>query len=161
MPSKGILPQNIQTLIGEIGERQVLLQLSLRCRGTKWRVFLSLGEPGYDVLLLNQETHRELRIEVKARQRMYTTSRNPKSVGFVLTDVEHRACHFLIAYLLDDNSFYIVPKQDLKKAHSGDSVLWRFSFTVNVEGKPPEAVAKYWNAWQLIDQALDRITSDS
>lgn len=47
------LPQNIQALIGEIGEKQVLLRQSLLTLGTDWRVFRNLGEAGYDVLLLH------------------------------------------------------------------------------------------------------------
>lgn len=47
------LPQNIQSLIGEIGEKQVLLRQSLLTLDTDWQVFRDLGEAGYDVLLLH------------------------------------------------------------------------------------------------------------
>ena len=161
MPSKGILPQNIQTLIGEIGERQVLLQLSLPCRGTKWRVYLSPGEPGYGVLLRNQETQSEVLIQVKTLQRLHRLSPVADIVGSLLSNEEYFASDFLIGYWLEDNSFYIVPKQDLRKAHSGERVVWRFSFTVKAKAEAQSALARYRDAWQLIDPALDKITSDS
>lgn len=40
------LSQNIQTLIGEIGEKQVLLRLAIYCHGINWNVFHNLGESG-------------------------------------------------------------------------------------------------------------------
>lgn len=88
MPSKGILPQNIQTLIGEIGERQVMLRPCLLVHGTPWEAFHNLGEAGYDILLLNQTSGQRVRIEVKARQRMYTTGKARRTVLYFLTDGE-------------------------------------------------------------------------
>ena len=63
------LPQNIQALVGEIGERQVLLRLSiLSHQRPKWHAFRNLGESGYDVLLLNSGTDERICVEVKTRK---------------------------------------------------------------------------------------------
>jgi hypothetical protein len=64
------LPQNIQPLIGE---KQVLLRLSMLIHGTPSDVFHDLGEAGYDVLLQHPDTEHRIRIEVKTRQCMYVT----------------------------------------------------------------------------------------
>mgnify|MGYP005843222551 FL=1 len=144
------LPQNIQALIGEIGEKQVLLRLFLLVHGTPWEVFHNLGEAGYDVLLQRQDTGERIRIEVKTRQRMYTTSQRRGTVQFFLTDGEYKACDFMAACFLDHNGFYVVPKQDLKEAHSGRRTLWKFVLTVTKEGKPHPRFEKYRDAWHTL-----------
>ena len=144
------LPQNIQALIGDIGEKQVLLRLFLLVQDTPWEVFRNVGEAGYDILLLNPQTNERVRIEVKTRQRMYTTGKPDRPVHFRLTDGEYQACDSLVAYFLDRNAFYIVPKSDLKEAHSGNRTYWRFILTTNKQGKPHPRFAQYQDAWQNI-----------
>jgi len=144
------LPQNIQSLIGEIGEKQVLLRLFLLVQHTPWEVFRNVGEAGYDILLLNPESSERLRIEVKARQRLYTTGRPNSPIHFRLTDGEYQACDFLVACFLDLNAFYVVPKSDLKEAHSGSRTYWRFILTTNKQGEPHPRFTKYQDAWHTI-----------
>lgn len=144
------LPQNIQALIGEIGEKQVLLRLFLLAHNTRWEVFHNLGEAGYDLLLQHPDTGERIRIEVKTRQRMYTTSQRRGTVQFFLTDGEYKACDFLVACLLDHNGFYVVPKQDLKEAHSGPRTLWRFVLTMTKQGNPHPRFEKYRDAWHML-----------
>jgi len=144
------LPQNIQSLIGEIGEKQVLLRLFLLVQHTPWEVFHNLGEAGYDILLLNAESGARVRIEVKARQKMYTTSKHPQRVNFFLTDGEHQGCDFVVAYFLDHDGFYVVPKGDLKEAHSGEKIRWRFTLTLNKQGEPHPRFAQYRDAWHTL-----------
>lgn len=144
------LPQNIQALIGDIGEKQVLLRLFLLVQDTPWEVFRNVGEAGYDILLLNPQTNERVRIEVKTRQRMYTTGKPNRPVHFRLTDGEYQACDSLVAYFLDLNAFYIVPKSDLKEAHSGNRTYWRFILTTNKQGKLHPRFAQYQDAWQNI-----------
>ncbi len=146
---KGKLSQNIQALIGEIGEKQVLLRLLLRVQGKAWQVFHNLGEAGYDVLLFNPQSGDRLRIEVKTRQRIYTTGKPRNNVLFFLTDGEYQACDFLIACFLDHDGFYVVPKSDLKKASGGRR--WRFNLLLNSQGKPYPGCAKYIDAWHLLN----------
>jgi hypothetical protein len=111
------LPQNIQALIGEIGEKQVLLRLSLLVHQTEWRVFQNLGDAGYDLLLLKSHSGDQICIEVKTRQSLYTTGKKRNMLQYFLTDGEYQACDFLIAYDLEHNVFYIVPKRDLKRTN--------------------------------------------
>jgi len=141
------LPQNIQALIGDIGEKQVLLRLFLLVRGTPWEVFHNLGEAGYDLLLLNSKTSEWVRVEVKTRQRMYTTSKREGRVNFYLTDGEYRACDFMVACFLDRNEFYVVPKVDLKEAHAGENARWRFVLTLTKAGVPHPRFTRYREAW--------------
>ena len=99
MTSRKKLPQNIQALIGEIGEKQVLLRLYLLVHENSWDVFHNLGEAGFDVLLQNSTTGEKIRVEVKTRQKLYTTGKNIHRVHFFLTDGEYQACDYLIASL--------------------------------------------------------------
>jgi len=146
----GKLPQNVQALIGEIGEKQVLLRLFLLVQHTPWEVFHNLGEAGYDILLLNPENGERIRIEVKTRQRIYTTGKRHGMVHFFLTDGEYQACDFLVAYFMDHNGFYVVPKGDLKQARSGKRTRWRFTLTMNKQGEPPPRFAPYRDAWHTV-----------
>ena len=82
MTSRKKLPQNIQALIGEIGEKQVLLRLYLLVHENSWDVFHNLGEAGFDVLLQNSTTGEKIRVEVKTRQKLYTTGKNIQRVQF-------------------------------------------------------------------------------
>ena len=140
------LPQNIQALVGKIGEEQVLLRLALLTHQIpSWEVFYNLGQPGFDILLLNSSSGERICIEVKARQRLYSTATHKRSVIFQLTVSEYKACDYLIAYFLDHNDFYIVPKSDLKPISSGR--LWRFLLTLNASGKPHPRFEQYRNDW--------------
>ncbi len=144
------LPQNIQALIGEIGERQVLLRLFLLVQDTPWEVFRNLGEAGYDILLMNPESGERVRIEVKTRQRLYTTGGPNRPIHFRLTDGEYRSCDFLAAYSLDTNTFFIVPREHLKEAHAGVRTYWRFVLTTDKQGKPHPRFEQYRDAWHTI-----------
>lgn len=144
------LPQNVQALIGEIGEKQVLLRLFLLVHGTPWEVFHNLGEAGYDLLLQHPDTGERIRIEVKARQKLYTTGKRRLSVHFFLSDGEYAACDFLVAYFLDHNGFYVVPKADLKMARAAGRIRWRFTMTMNSQAEPHPRFEKYRNAWHTL-----------
>jgi hypothetical protein len=150
MPGQDKLPQNIHALIGEIGEKQVLLRLYLLTRGTDWNVFHNLGEAGFDLLLLNTVTNERLRIEVKTRQRLYSTGTHQDRVHFFLTDGEYKACDILIGYILDHDGFYIIPKACLKEAHSNENIRWRFTVTLNNSGQPHPGCRQYRGAWQAL-----------
>ncbi len=145
------LPQNIQALVGEIGEKQVLLRLAILTHQTPdWQVFHNLGEAGYDVLLLNSKTDERVRLEVKTRQRIYTTGKPRQSVNFFLTDGEYVACDFLIAYFVDHNGFYIIPKHELKQVNVNDETRWRFTLSMNKQGEPHPRFARVRDAWDVL-----------
>jgi hypothetical protein len=146
------LPQNIQALIGEIGERQVLLRLLLYTLEKPWQVFQNMNEFGFDILLVNTSTGREVRVEVKTRQRIYTTGKANRPVHFTLTNGEYRASDFLIAYFLDFNEFYVVPTEDLKKSRSGNKVLWKYILGILKDGTPSPVRERYLDRWDPIFQ---------
>ena len=155
MPS--ILPQNIQALIGEIGEKQVLLRLAILAHQVRgWDVFYNLGQSGYDVLLMNSRTRERICIEVKTRQKIYSTAKNVGRVQFYLTALEYEACDFLVAYFLDHNDFYIVPKSDLKSVSGGKR--WRFFLTFLKGGQPSPTLDKYRNNWGSIHKDFRKIS---
>jgi hypothetical protein len=143
------LPQNLVALVGEIGEKQVLLRLGMLCHQTLgWSVFHNLGEVGFDILLLNLQTNARIQIEVKTRQKMYTTGKNKQTIRFGLTRGEYHACDFLIAHFLDQNTFYIVPKHELKSV--ADERMWRFVLTLTKNGRPHPRFNSYLNAWNTL-----------
>ena len=148
------LSQNIQTLIGDIGEKQVLLRLAIYCHGTNWNVFNNLGESGYDLLLQNNVTSDRVRIEVKTRQKLFTTGKKKTRYQFMLTDIEYKSCDFLIAYVIDSNDFYIVPKKELKPTSSNGNPKWRFTLgNINEESKSKNV--KYRNVWDVLFAKID------
>ncbi|HEY0602115.1 MAG TPA: hypothetical protein VGD58_04345 [Herpetosiphonaceae bacterium] len=143
------LPQNIQTLVGEIGERQVLLRLAILCHKTPpWSVFHNLGEAGFDILLLNTQTNERIAIEVKTRQKLYTTGKHKNRIHFAMTNGEYSACDFLVAFFLDQNEFFVVPKTELKSVSQGK--LWRFLVTTNNSGRSHPRFDRFRNAWHLL-----------
>jgi hypothetical protein len=150
IPIKEKLSQNIQSLIGEIGEKQVLLRLSLLVQQTDWGVFYNLGEAGYDILLMNSRTGEKIRVEVKTRQKLHTTGKNIHLVQYFLTDGEYQACDFMIAYHLDQNGFFIVPKIDLKRASASGRTRWRFTLTLNKQGEHHRGKDQYYNSWHKL-----------
>lgn len=148
------LPQNIQALIGDIGEKLALLQLYFLVRGTPWQVYQNLCDPGYDILLSNPVSGESIRIEVKTRQRMQTTSKRPGRIHFTLTKLEHDTCDFLVAYLVDQNSFYIVSKGELREYHSKSDTLWKFILTLTKSGQAHPRFDRYRDAWTSIHSSF-------
>ena len=115
--NKEKLSQNIQHLLMEIGERMVLFRLFLLVKDTEWDVYQNLGESGCDLLLLNSLTNQKLKIEVKTRQRLYSTSEKSKLniSQYTLTENEYINCDYVVCYWLEENAFFIMPKSNLKK----------------------------------------------
>lgn len=101
------LPQNIQHLLMEIGERMVLFRLYILAKDTEWDVYQNLGEKGCDLLIVNGTTNNKIKIEVKTRQRLYTTSKKGKNrVQFTVTENEFNSCDFIAAYWVEENYFF-------------------------------------------------------
>ncbi|PIX25721.1 MAG: hypothetical protein COZ69_02395 [Deltaproteobacteria bacterium CG_4_8_14_3_um_filter_45_9] len=143
------LPQNIQDLVCDVGESQILLRLALlshQCRD--WEVFKNIGESGFDILLVNKTKSKRTAIEAKSRQRMFTTSKHRNVIHFTLTKKEYDNCDFLIAYYVDMNWFFIVPKADLKSVSGGKQ--WKFILTINKKGRPNKSAEGFIEAWHLM-----------
>lgn len=140
--------------MGEIGERQVLLRLYLLVRETPWQVYHNLCEPGYDVLLSNPESGESVRIEVKTRQRIHTPSRHKGTVHYTLTESEYKACDYVVAYLLDDASSYVVPISEVRETSADGRPRWRLTVSLDREGKANPQARQYLGAWSRIHPVL-------
>jgi len=149
MEARQKLPQNIHALIGEIGEKLVLLRLAVLCHQTAgWSVFQNIGEAGFAILLLNTVTNERRSIEVKTRQKLYTTGKNRQQVMFQMTVGEYQACDVLLACFLDTQTIYVIPKDELRQASGGQR--WRFVVTTNSQGLPHPRFKQFESAWHLI-----------
>lgn len=144
------LLQNIQSLTAEIGEKQVLLRFFLLVQNTPWQVFQNLGEASYSLLLLNTSTGDSIRVKVKTRQGMYVVGRPRRRIKFSLTEDEYQSCDFLVAYFMDDNAFYVVPKADLQELPPGSLARWRFTLELDRRREPIPECARYRDAWDSI-----------
>jgi len=143
------LPQNIVSLVGDVGEKQVLLRLAFMAhRNRKWQVFYNLGQAGFDILLRNNRNIEELHIEVKTRQNIFTTSKKSGRVMFQLSKNEYVACDYLIAYYLDKNQFFIVPKSELKPIQGGKR--YRFLVTYNSKGGLHPRFLEFLDKWDQL-----------
>ena len=152
--TKTILPQNIQALIGEIGEKQVLLRLAIITHGTSWEVFSNLGESGNDVLLFNSVLDKRIRIEVKTRQKLFTTGKSHRRAKYILTDKEYNACDFLVGYFIDNNGFYIVPKSDLRPVKANGKRYWCITLPPVRQGDLHLGDNRYLDAWSTLHPDL-------
>jgi hypothetical protein len=129
------LPQNINHLLMEIGEKSVTFRLFLLTRKLKkindeknlnkynssyWEVYPNLAESGCDVQLINHNNKgcNRLKIEVKTRQRLSTIHNGVKnrSFSFSVTENEFKNMDFLICYWFEKNSYFIIPKQIKEKS---------------------------------------------
>ena len=147
--AKKKLPQSMQALIGEIGEQVVLLRLAIFAHNHRgWQVFRNVGASGYDILLSGAKIRKPIKIEVKTRQRLHTTSKRPTIANFYLTRGERLASDFLIAYWLERGEFYIVPAKYLKPVRKGKS--YRFTVTLKKDNQPGDGSAGFLNKWALL-----------
>lgn len=146
------LPQNISHLIMEIGEKMVLFKLFLLVKDTDWEVYQNLGESGCDLVLLNNKDNRKLKIEVKTRQRLSSTSKGNelKTVHYTLTENEYLNCDFAICYWLENNSFFIVPKSELKQTRSKDKLVYKFIVRKLDDGNFNENGSRFLEKWETI-----------
>jgi hypothetical protein len=143
------LPYNILSLLGEIGEQQVLLRLAIFAHNNpNWQVFRNVGEAGYDIMLERKKPRKRIAIEVKTRQHIFTTSKHSHLVHFHLSQGEYDACDFLVGYYLDENQFFIIPKKELKPI--GTSPRWRYIVTYSRKGELHPKHRIFLNNWGLI-----------
>jgi hypothetical protein len=147
------ITQNMSESLGRIGEDSVVLQLSLLSLGKGWDVFRNINSPGYDVLLQHKARRKTIRIEVKTRQRIYTTSKHTP-VHFTLTENEYKSSDFVICYWWERNHYFVVPTSSPKisKVRSGTKILYKFIVRERKDGSFHETQEAYRNKWDLISK---------
>lgn len=150
--NKEKLPQNIQHLLMEIGERMVLFRLFLLVKDTEWNVYQNLGETGCDLLILNSVTNQKLKIEVKTRQRLYSTSKESRKniAQFTITENEYNNCDYVICYWLEENVFFVVPKSELSETSSNSKPLFVFRVKRRSGGGFDENSVRFLDRWDTI-----------
>lgn len=148
--SKQKLPQNIQHLLMEIGEKMVIFRLFLLTINTPWDVYSNLGEAGCDLLLVHNKRNEKLKVEVKTRQRLYTTGKHPELVQFTVTESEYNNCDFVVGYLLEHNYFFIIPRDELSPTSSNGKGLYKFVVRLKQDGSLNPGGEKFQNRWDLI-----------
>ncbi|PWU14390.1 MAG: hypothetical protein C5B50_17585 [Verrucomicrobia bacterium] len=152
------LPQNLKRLLQDIGEGAVLLQLSIRLLNhPQWRVFQNYTEAGCDLVLVRSSHNtlgRQIKIEVKTRQNIVTDRRNKNAVHFTLSEAERDASDFLVAYWLDQNDFFVVPRDELMATWNGTKRVYKFiAYLSPRTQKYNEHTAKFCNNWDAIIEA--------
>lgn len=148
---KDKIPQNIQNLLMEIGEKSVLFKLFLLTKEySDWEVYYNLNYTGYDIVLLKKNSSEKIRIEVKTRQRLYTTSDEKKKriVHYTITKNEYENSDFIIAYWFEKNYYFIVPTCILTKTSSKGIPIYKFIVREKVNGDIDENSKKYLNNWE-------------
>ena len=158
--TKERLPQNMTVVLQEIGENSVLFYLYLLTLDNEWTIFKNLKDKGCDLILQKfndvKDKQNKLRIEVKTRQKLYSTSKKKnfeRETQFNLSESEYDSCDFLVGYWFDKNAFFIVPKQELKPVGKTDR-KYRFTAKQNKNDEFPESIIKYLNNWDLIKEKL-------
>jgi hypothetical protein len=146
-----LLPQNIKTAIKDIGELSCIFYLYYYFSDAGWSVYRNYDEKGYDILLLNRNEDRRIKIEVKTRQRIISSQKNVnRTTHFTLSQIEKGEADYLIALWLEFNYFFIVPTEALKETSSKGNKLFKFIVTLDKEKKPDLEAEKYLGKWELI-----------
>lgn len=150
---KDKIPQNIQNLLMEIGEKSVLFKLFLLTKEySNLEVYYNLNDTGYDIVLLKKNSSEKIRIEVKTRQRLYTISDEKKKriVHYTITKNEYENSDFIIAYWFEKNYYFIVPTYELTKTSSNGIPIYKFIVREKVNGDIDENSKKYLDNWEVL-----------
>lgn len=151
MTSKEKIPQTIQALIGDIGEGLVIFKLyELVHDKPNFEVFKNFSEPGYDCGIRNVETGAKIKVEVKTRQRLITTSDDKHIVHFTLTQNEKDHADFLVGYWLEHNDYFIIPVDELNEQKSGKKFVYKHIVSRNRNESYGKKSIKYLNEWKFI-----------
>lgn len=100
--AKERLPQSMSVILQEIGENSVLFHLFLMTIDNDWTIFKNLSDKGFDLILQkfksNDIQNDKIRIEVKTRQKLHSTSSDKKNFDkqaqFNLSEAEYLSCDF-------------------------------------------------------------------
>jgi hypothetical protein len=125
-------PQNINDLVSEIGEKMILFKLyAIIHAKPHLEIFKNYSEPGFDIGIRNTKNGKKVKIEVKTRQHIVTTTaeKSKNTCHFTLTENEWKRADFLIGYWIDHNNFFIVPTSLLTKTKSKKKHVYKFVFS--------------------------------
>lgn len=148
---KELLPQRMKDVLKVIGENSVLFHLFLMAaRHETWNVYQNLSDVSCDLLLINSKNNNKIRIEVKTRQKLYTTAKINNNAQFILSNNEYVACDFLVGFWFEHGRYYVVPKVDLKSAKNKDVNTYKYAVVMKDENK-------YINNWSLIENEMIRL----
>lgn len=153
--NKEKLPQNMQNLLMEIGEKSVLFQLFILAKDTNWDVYYNLGEVGCDLVLIENNSNKKIKIEVKTRQRMYSTSKDKNIIHFTVTELERNSSDYIICYWFEENAFFIVPVNGLSQTSSNGKAIFKFIVRKCADGNFDSKSQNYLNNWYAIKQVLN------
>lgn len=153
---KNKLPQNMQHLLMEIGEKAVLFRLNILLQESNWEVFHNTNDAGCDLVIINSFSNEKIKIEVKTRQRLYTTSspKNRNVVHFTISENEYKHCDFVICYWFEENAYFIIPKSSLTKTSSNGDPIYKFIVRRLVSGQYDQNSTVYLNNWKVVCDAL-------
>lgn len=143
--------QNISDALREIGELASMFYLYYSFNDKGWSVYRNYDEKGYDILLFNHKTGKKIKIEVKTRQKLISSSSNKNKItDFTLTEVEKNEADYLIGLWFECHMFFIVPTSKLVQTKSNDKKLYKFRVRINKGGDLNPAAKKYLNNWLSI-----------
>lgn len=150
--------QNISNLIGEIGEQMVLFKLyELTFNHENLEVFKNYSDSGYDIGIRNNVINKKVKIEVKTRQHLITTTaeKSKNVCHFTLTENEYKSADFLIGFWLEFNAFFIVPIKNLKKNKNNGKFVYKHIVTKYKKPKDDTNLyskdsLEFYNKWETI-----------
>jgi hypothetical protein len=150
------LSQNLKTLLQEIGESSVLLQLCMRLHNNPdWRVYRNYAEHGCDLVLIGPS--KQIRIEVKTRQNVIKRQQSRASLHFTVTPSERASANFVVAYWFDRSAYFVLPASALRPMRSNDKTLYKFvAYYSDIQEDFTANSKAYHEAWHHIIDATKR-----
>ena len=149
------LPQNLKTVLQEIGELAalLLLHMTIESEGLKgWKVFRSYADEGCDLVLVGPGS--QMNLEVKTRQSL-SVSRRPNLVQFTITSKEKEASRFVLAYWFNRSTFFVVPTEDLLKTSSNGRPVYKFTARYSEKNKDfTDSCRCYADDWARVVEAI-------
>lgn len=146
------LPQNLKSLLQDIGENAVLFNIFTQINQTDWKAFKNLDEAGCDIVLLNLKTNNIKKIEVKTRQSIYSSAaKMANSKSFQLTKLEYKSMDYLVCYWFNYNDYFIIPKKDI----NGNKTTVRVRIGRDKNGNYG-AYEIYRNKWNILVNSLTK-----
>lgn len=153
------LPQAVQHLLMEIGEKTVLYHLIVMIQGKEWEAYQGLNDYGCDIVLIRKENYSKIKIEVKTRQKMYSKAKSQNTAFFNLSENEFKNCDFVVGYWFEENSFFVLPKDELKENMNKGKKGHGFRARKDKNGQLNDESKKYHNKWEYILNEVDRLTA--